>query len=353
MIDPLSLNISLAPKAPPRPVLPQRKLLQPIPDSPDSYVLEIDNSTLEHYTLCPRSFENYGVRARQKDRDVSPLEFGHLFHECEELRLTHGLTDAVRARQQELVMAHFVQYPVAPTDHRTAHRMLRLLEQYNSLYARDTWPESVLRDHEGQHFVERPFKIPLCTLNLNVLLPYYESELVVGSNKREKLFVRSLHIVWTGRIDVVLRQGNAVFVVDHKTSSRGGSEFFDAFTLSSQTVGYCWAAQKILDLPVFGFILNAIIIKPPTKTLYDNNELVRQTYFYSSDRILEWEDNVKSILTTLITDLQSGYFPQMARSFRSPCAMCDYTENCALPRHQRAADLQTSIYRDVTWDPTH
>lgn len=356
MLDPLSdFTVSLPPPAPSRPVWPTRKLLQPVEGELDSYTLELDYSSLSKFLECPRSGENYLVRSREAARDHSATDFGKLFHECEEQRLHIGFTDALRQWQREHVLEHFVTHPTAPGDHRTAPRMLEVLAQYEQRYLHDGWEKKVVM-HEGEPFIERPFKIELCTLAVNADIPYPREQLVVGNWEgipQSILPVRSLHILFTGRIDAALHDSNLIFVVDNKTSSMGGSDFENAFRLSLQTRGYVWALQKILGLPVAGLIMNALVIKPPTRKLQNNTELTRHTYHYPQDSLKEWEANVRASISDFVHCLTRGYFPQYARSFKSPCAMCDYSENCTLPRDQRDRDLTSQSYRDVTWSPIH
>ena len=338
MFDPLSFSIPL-PTATARPTYPKRQLLQRITETND-FILEIDYSSISKYINCPRAGENYLIHSRESDRPSSATDFGKLFHECEELRLHHGFSPALTARQRELVVEHFMRYPCSPTDHRTAERMLAVLALYNERYAHDEWHTKVVQ-HEDKPFIERPFKIPLCTI------PVHEHVAAVAT------YIASIHVIYTGRIDAAIHDSNAIWIMDNKTSSRGGAEFETAFRLSQQTRGYAWALQKILGVPVAGLIMNALVIKPPTLKVYNNTELQRITYHYSQDSLHEWEDNMRATVTDLVASLIRGYFPQTGLSFKSPCAGCDYVENCQLPRDQRSTDLASDIYRDVTWSPIH
>lgn len=335
-----------------RKVYPTRKLLQPSSEHPDDYILEIDYSSLSKYINCPRSYENYAIHSRAAERSQSATDFGKLFHQCEELRLSVGFNDTLRQRQRELVLGHFQRLPVSPTDHRTAERMLAVLKQYEERWAHDDYPAKVLI-HEGEPFIERPFKIPLCTLELDSWLSYHPQQLVTvpQSSPRETLYINNLHIILTGRIDAAIHESNLLWVVDNKTSSRGGEEFESAFRLSLQTRGYTWALQKILGRPVAGLIMNALVILPPTKTLFNNTKLGRIAYPYSPDSLDEWEEDVKATVSDLVHSLVRGFFPQHGLSFKSPCSGCDYAENCGLPRAQRSGDLASESFRDVTWSP--
>lgn len=361
LLDPLSISIPLASPSIPRPNNPShptRKLLQPSPSHSDDYILEVDNSSMEKFSTCPRAAENYLVHSRESAYDSSATSFGKLFHSCEELRLLHGLTPAVIQRQKELVVEHFLNSPVPPDDHRTAERMIQVLDMYNTRYVNDGWPEKVYT-HAGHKMVEKAFKVQLCTIHLNETLPYYRSELVVNKDsivdptREDSLFIRDLHILWTGRIDIILSDSNALWITDHKTSSIGGETYYEDFRLSSQTVGYAWAAQKILGVPIAGLILNALIIKRPTMKVSNNTELDRRSYHYSQDRLVEWELNAKDLVSEFVSKLVNGYFPQKTKWCMGKYGKCPYHSNCCLPREQRAVDLSSDQFRNVTWNPIH
>lgn len=357
MQDPLSVSITSTPVAP-RPVYPTRKLLRPSPDHPDDYIIELDYSALSKFMECPRMAENYLIRSREANKDQSATDFGKLFHTLEERRLGVGaLTDEVKKKQHEDIATHFLTHQVPATDHRTQDRMVQTIKLYNERYEKDGWPQKVLYI-DGKPFVERPFKIELMTLEIKNSVPFSWSQLVQGPHpypnevESSSLYIHSLHILYTGRIDVVLQESNLLFVGDHKTSSRGGRTFEEAFRLSLQTRGYCWAAQKLLSREIAGLIMNAVIIRPLTKTGV-GTEFNRITCFYRQDQLTEFELCAKAAVSSFVSMLVSGYFPQYARSFKSPCEMCDYSENCTLPIHQRADDLASELYRDVTWNPVH
>lgn len=350
MIDPFSLLIDTHTSRDSAPSGSPRKLLKPSPDHPDDYLLEIDYSSISSFLTCPRYGENHLVFHREGTRDQTALNFGRLFHLCEELRLVHGLSDATRQLQRETIAKHYVDHPVPIGEYRNASTMLNVMDRYNSLYASDGWPDRI-HIHEDEKFVERAFKIELCTIPVNRTINYDCQQIVVEGRWNGDFPIRSIHILLTGRIDAILSDSNTLWVVDHKTSSRGGKEFEEAFNLSLQTRGYCWAARQ-LGIPVSGLIMNAAVVRPPTKT-GTGVEFHRHTYPYSPDLLAEYEDDMKAHVSDLIHCLVRGFFPQAGRSFKSPCSGCDFQDNCRLPRHQRAADLASALYRDIVWSPLH
>lgn len=358
MLDPLSVCIEFV--SPPQGVRkehPVRKLLVRSTEHPEDFTLELDYSSLSSFLACPRSAENSLVYSREPAVEGTATSFGRCFHLLEEYRLQHGYSPETVERQHAIIQQHFLENPVAPDEYRTAERMLQTITAYNEKYANpsspffDAWHTNVVQ-HEGGPLVERPFKIPFRTFSLNRELPYPAATIVAGEadSTGNSVRVRNLNIVLTGRIDVVINHANTICVVDHKTTSRGGREFFDYFHLSLQTRGYTWAAQKLLGQPVSGLILNAAVIRPITKTGV-GTEFVRTFYPYSTDSLMEYETSMQHHVENFVHSLTSGCFPQIALSFKSPCSGCSYHENCRLPFHQRAADLASPLYKDKTWNP--
>ena len=327
-------------------VAQRRMLLTPSQDDPDDYIMELDYSAMSNFMICPRKAENYSIHGREAVRDQSAMNFGGLFHKLDAQRLLVGFTERYAQEKVLTISEHFLRYPPAPADHRTADYMFQVMKGYEERYRTDGLKEK-LYVHEGEPFVERPFKIKLATLEVDRVLPY-RRELLVGDEGTS--YVRNIHVLYTGIMDALLRQNELFFVRDSKTSSRGGQEFEENFRLSLQTRGYCWAAQKLIGERVAGLILNAIIVRPPTRT-GKGIEYNTRTYFYSPDLLDEFEDNMKAHVEDFVSNLIRGYWPQVALSFKSPCPSCDYSENCSLPRAQRAADLASDLYRDVTWNP--
>lgn len=368
LLDPLSFDLSTvlsdAPASPPKPPLPKKYLLTPDPSSPDSYFLELDNSALELFTICQRKAQNKLILGREADRSASTLAFGTLFHKLEELRLRHGLSAAVEQEQEGLIRAYEISNPAGPGDHRTAARMRAVLAKYNALYSADGWPDSIVETNEGK-LVERSFKIPLTTIDVGARIPFRKDQLISMSmdeaeeeqmrytHEQRGFFVRHLHVLWTGRIDAVLTQGPYTFIVDHKTGSRDGIEPW--FRLAHQTVGYTWATQKILGRTVHGCKINHVLMRPEAKTARatkPREEFNRYDYFYSPERIAEWEDSCRYLISDLVASLIRGFFPLSGpKSYDSPCVYCDYHDNCQLAPAQRPFDLASALYRDVTWNP--
>lgn len=310
--------------------------------------MEWDYSGSADFMKCPRSAENKHVFGRELAKDQSALSFGRLFHKLSEAKDRAGLSKETLQFINETTAKHFMEYPCSPTDHRNSDMMFSLMKLYNERYAVDGWKEKVFV-FEGVPFIERPFKIDFCTIPINDVVPY-PARLLVKDGNNEHLEIKCVHVHYVGRIDLVLEEAGNLWVVDRKTSSRGGDEFWNAFRLSLQTRQYAWAVWQITGHRPLGCIIDGAIVRKITKT-GKGIDLDRKNSFYSEESLLESAQCMQAHVSDFIGCLVRGYFPQSAQSFKSPCAGCDFAENCALPLSQRAADLSSDIYRDITWNP--
>jgi hypothetical protein len=108
---------------------------------------------------------------------------------------------------------------------RTLETGEKLLRQYAKTYPKEPWEIIAL---------ERPFEL----------------ELPNG-------------LTYCGRFDMVIKWGSLYMVLDHKTASRMGPTYMQQWRPNLQMRGYCWAAQKLLGVPIHGVLMNILYL---TKT---------------------------------------------------------------------------------------
>ena len=69
-----------------------------------------------------------------------------------------------------------------------------------------------------------------------------------------------------GIMDLVVEKNNEIFIVDHKTTSQLGAQFFSQFKPNNQISGYVWGASQLTNRRVSGAMINAIgVLKNETK----------------------------------------------------------------------------------------
>ncbi len=365
-MDPLafSLDVDFSPvvgNTPVNPSLPRRYLLSPVPDEPDCYTLAIDNSSLELFSVCSRMAEYHLVAGREPASPSSALSFGSALHKGLEIIYRHGQTDDTIRLAQETIIRHFHDHPVAPDEYRTAAFCLDVFNGYIARHAKELF--QVVEDEQGP-WAERSFRLPLGMVELNKRVPGQAGRLITPYSLGEAndpniwspdeteygVYIKKVYILWTGRIDLVISWDSKLWVLDHKTSSRGGETFFDDFYLSQPQQGYVWALSQLLDRPIAGSVVNAFICRKPTKSGI-SVEYDRRRYEYSPEQLSEWEHNTLTLATDFLHHLSRGFFPMETKWCFGKYGKCKYFDVCRLPSALRPTALAMDTFRNVTWSP--
>lgn len=327
-----------------RPVLP---LLYPKDGSSHDYILKLDNSTTEVFQTCPRAAFYYCVKRRIRTGRAA-LIFGGAIHAALEYMYITGFSDLRGAKVKAI--EHMEKESFNPgSDWRTPELALIVLEQYFNYYSLADQITPLIRD--GAKLVEMPFEIEVAKFDVNSFFPYTNAELGIPTDSPdEKAFVETIHLHWIGKIDILGLVNDTVHVIDHKTTSMGGDTFFNDFTLSQQTVGYAWAAQHLLGQPVNNFMVNALIIRKPTRT-GKGTEFDRRTFFYPPDFLDEWQRDIFSSCESFVFSLLHGSFPKYTKWCMGKYGACQYHSVCSSLPESRDFVLATDSFAPVTWSP--
>ena len=340
-------NINLSDVQATSPEVPKRALLKRL-GTTNEFVLEIDNTTMNYFQTCPRSAFLYTVKRKQRP-DRAPLIFGGAIHAALEILYRHGF-DYTRAAKQA-ALDYFECHPYNTTGQwRTPAYAIEAIDNYVKYWS--------LMDNLtplSQDWVEKAFSLNIGHVVVNAALPYTLRELT-DEPSDEPLYATIIHIQWCGKIDILAHNGgpdSGLWVVDHKTSSMGGDTFYADFELGQQTHGYQWASEHILGQPVNGFILNALIIRQPTRT-GKGMEFDRKMYPYTRESLLEWKSDMLMSVENYIHALTSGAFPKYTAWCMGKYGRCQYHTVCTLPSAQRQFMLDAATeYENVTWSPLH
>jgi hypothetical protein len=282
--------------------------------------LFLDNSTLERYTKCPRSYEYYGINKRELANDRDALAFGRLIHEC----LDRHYTGKPLAEIQAHIDAFYKANPhVGASTQRTSSAAHAIMTQYAGTYQCEPFD---ICSNAGKPLVECAFAEPIGTITTQSL--------------------GEIPVIWTGRIDMVASWGSDLMTIDHKTSSMEGNSFWADFELSQAQLGYAWAASRILGRPVNSFLINAIVL-----TKSGNLKLLRNKYYIETGMLEEWRDNTLAVIENLVADTERGFLAQHKAACVHKYGTCDYHGICKCMPSQRATVLNSNLYQDVTWSP--
>lgn len=327
-----------------------KPFLVPVPDSPEEYLLTIDNSTIERFSVCSRSGEYYKVHAREGRTKSAALVFGSAIHKGLDA-IYQGKPFSAAATE---ITRYFQDNPPPIEDYRTANLAIKVLDAY---IHEELLPERrlLVARHDNLPIVEVPFEHYLTSFAINK----------VCKIEGQDTYVKTIHVAYSGKIDLIVQQPNGdAFVLDHKTTSVFNVHTTDEYYLSPQTRGYCWAAKKSFpDLEFKGAIINFIALKKPTNpaaSLFERGprggepplKFHRQTYFFGDAAIEEWHKNLCAILSDVLDYFQKSYFPQSYKWCVHKFGLCEYFNVCTAPSHARSAILNSDLFQPVIWDPT-
>lgn len=323
--------------------------------SANDYQLNIDWSTLESFLSCDRASEWKLVYGRcSKSR--SALTYGAAIHAGLEVaaRRTEGLSDEDLLRQAlAATEIPFIEAPAQPGEWRSYESACKTVTKYINHYKGEAMQ---VVEHEGQPLIEVGFSLPLGTIPVNSELQYDHVTLVKGRQSdhpqnKTPLFIENLHVNWTGIIDKVVSLHNKIWVLDHKTTSMFGPDYFDDFELSTQPIGYSWAMEQVLKQPLGGYIIDVIVGGKPLKSGDQRIEFHRHFYDRAQWKLDEWPKNTLQLVSDLVHNLTRGYFPQKTSHCRGKYGKCQYFDTCNLPPQQRLMYLFSDSYQDYTWSP--
>jgi hypothetical protein len=316
-------------------------------DKDHDFILRIDNSTLEYFQSCARAAKFYCVDRRQ-GVPTAALTFGGAIHLGLETLYAKGFDALPEAIDRCVKYLSDITFR-DPEEWRTPAIAEDTLRKYAAKYGADEMLKPIL--HNGKPFIEKPFSLVIGEMALGARMAYTYSQLT-DVESDDTLFINKLTILWSGRIDIAATYGDDyVYVVDHKTSSIGGPQFFADFMLSQQMVGYNWALRQMLpEYHINGTVVNAIIQRKPTKT-GRALDFERQTYFHTQWHVDEWHTDINQHIEHFVYSLVTGKFPKSTKWCFGKFGKCKYHDVCTLPPQQRHIMLASPEYTNVTWSP--
>lgn len=371
MSDPVTISMDLssvvvAPEDNPA-TSKRRAFLTPLPDLPGEFLLVLDNTSLDKIKRCHYAGRNYLVLRREPHARNAALVFGGAMHEGLECFHTNEYMKAVNHSDAEFystevqdnrVRSFFLDNPTPPDDYRTVTNALAVLAAYRRRCNPLSYPDyewEILADSEGP-IIERAFELPLGVIEVNAHV------LINGTS----VFVSRIHLAWSGRIDLLTRYAGRARITDHKTSSIDGDAFIKTFMISSQTIGYTWAAQQLWpEHEVGGFTLNCLRFKRPAISHSGPLEargpkggeaplaFFRSYFDYSPERVEQWRKDTIAHVGDFIHSLIRDHFPLNDRACFDKFGECPYHDVCVQDDPAiREALLMSDSYKPVTWNPT-
>lgn len=290
--------------------------------APNAIIL--DNTALEKFA-CPQAFNLYVYERRQAAEDSAPLAAGNAIHLAMAARYKHENYNDIAVVEPLMLDALRNGWSgIDPDDWRTLPLAENFIREYNKYYPIETFTPIAEQ-------VETPFLIQLGTCC-------------------------GIEIWWTGIIDLKLYNGpgntEGTWIMDHKTASRYGGTYFDQFALASAQTGYAFASWKLTGDKPRGYEINALVWRAPTKT-GTGFEFGRRRFFLQDWHYDQWLRDVLRKVETIIHYRNEGYFPRETHQCGKWLGFspCPYIHVCTADPDQRAGNLRSALYKDVTWNP--
>jgi hypothetical protein len=183
------------------------------------------------------------------------------------------------------------------TDKRDQKHCLAILKAYTERYPRENEPFKVIETEQKLNV-----EIPGCKLKLN------------------------------GVIDLSVDLRNGLWVIDHKTSNRLGTSYFDQFRNHWQTYTYIYAAGVHYKRKCEGILYNAVGMKQKI----DADSFLRCDVSKTQDQldfhIAQWTEHVNEMYDFVTANWQDGskFFsantPSACHAYNVKCFALDYCE---------------------------
>ena len=275
-----------------------------------------DNTRMSDYQECPRKYAIRHLWDLVPNRKSMPLYFGSTMHDC--LSKWYETGDVKEA------LTVWDEYEDNQWDEkRTKSRGTDIAISYFATYPSE--PFKIISN-------EMPFEVHLVTIADD---EYY----------------------LMGKIDLAIEWNNAIYVVDHKTTSQLGGSYFKQFKPSRQMPGYCIGLSKLLDKTVSGAFINALAVyKSKTKyerslITYTPRKLVEYTLIIPQlmQRMVDTEKVYKRVSEDLDdkwTALNHSFLPNWDSCYN--WGGCQYRDLC---NANGAKSVVETGYREEHWDP--
>lgn len=340
-----------------------------------------DNTSIEDLNNCARASEYRKLHKRISIAEAPALNFGSAIHLGAELRYkTCGTspTDPLYDLALSQVLHHFWEaHPTPMEEYRNLNWSMEILRRYNNKFHQEEFDllqfdSSKPCGHcNSSGEIWEDFDCPFCsgTGSTRAMVELsFAVKLFDYTNKFDQTLPSTIPIYFSGRIDLpILRDKKDFFILDHKTTSMFGPTTFDAFKMSAQLKGYCWAFEQATGQKCRGYGVNAIRVSEPPKYVTEggsfrgkskspeqwwDESLQREWYLLNPGELDEWKTNIIIQIEKFFWHYSKQHFSKDTVMCVGKYGRCPYFEVCSLyPETDRGAFLSSGLFKDDVWTP--
>ena len=320
---------------------------------------------------CTRGASHYILDRIVKVGNANGMTFGAHIHSGLALRYRmsefNTTADEINSAVIALFEKQFYQSPTDEDDWRTLNWAVEIFQHYQEVFAND--------DFKILHW-QSPQTCKVCAKQRATPLPTDQPcswcnntgshTLMAEVSFAVKLFdYKETPIYLRGIIDLPIRYGSNVYIMDFKTTAVMGQSFWDDKDLSMQQKAYCWAFEQLTGLPVKGHITRGIRVSSPPKYLLENRANPRgetkqvKTYWQESltdqrvdlrpGEIDEWKQDAITLIEEFLWHKERGYYPKRTLHCSNKFGRCSYWDVChVFPAKDRISIFNSQLFTTKT-----
>lgn len=297
--------------------------------------MKIDNFALTMFQSCPikyflRMREGWTIR-----RKSAALGFGGAIHE--------GLAEWYRTGSEaKSLIAINAKWPdgLPVDDYRTKQKCIEVMRAYIREYPAESF--TPVQGPNGP-LIEVAFTLPL-----GLYLPCdecWDSDESLPTDPHCSNCGKQKEIIEYGGItDGLVDFTGSVYILEHKSTSQLGSNYFNQFRPNNQVSGYVWGAGELSGKRVGGALINAIGVFKASASRFERQITVRDP-----EEIEEWKSSVYATCVAIKRCERTGVWPLHTVA----CTMygrCEFHMIHELPQEKQRTALLEQEYVRKPWD---
>lgn len=309
--------------------------------------MKLDNTALVTHQTCPAKYD-LRIRQHWTTRGKSgALGFGGALHTGLAVWYkTHSLEQALLEINERWPN----DLPV--DDWRTKEKCITTMIEYTKHYPIEGF--TVVGIQDGNPMIEIPF-----TIELGLCVPHcgdwtsLDGVFHEGCGMDQKDWTAHVcencglelePIEYGGIFDGLIDFSGQIYILEHKSTSMLGGQYFNQFKPNNQVSGYIWAAGELSGKKVVGALVNAIGIYKAGKTKFEREPTSR-----SMTAIDEWKRNVQMTCAEIKYHERTGFWPLRTQAC-TLYGLCEFHPIHVLEHeNERIKRLESSYIKDE-WD---
>lgn len=273
---------------------------KPLPVIPPS-VRTHDNTMMSDFAKCPWWYQLRHNRGLRPAGDSAALAFGGALHDA--------LAEWYKTKDLKATLDKIdsIDYPSIPGDYRTIGLVHTVIQRYLDQYGDDPHWDVVLNETSFDLEDDEGFR-------------------------------------FGGRLDIGVIWNDDVWVVDHKSTSIGGSTWWEQFSSAPQMAGYSWAGSKLRGGPIRGVIINRLVVRPS-----GTMEFERRPYRWPEWKLEEWRESRILDYHRIAAMNEANEHPRNRYSCVGKYGKCPAFDICEAPPAARQTLIDHVMIED-RWD---